>query len=217
MARTAITPQAAVAAGTAITFEPANVDGNKFTTARGRALHVKNGRSMVNEVQTIGLGSASAGTITITFAGQTTAAIAFNATAAAVQSALEALSNIAPGDVAVTGGPLPGAITLTFGGAYAGVDVAQVTVTPTGLTGGTVTVATTTEGVPNSITVTVPTPATADGLAVDDRAITVAAGAHTVIGLGATSAAGIYAQLDGSVHVDYSAVTTVTVAVIDQP
>lgn len=43
MARTAITPQAAVAAGTAVTFEAANVDGNSFTAARGRALHVKNG------------------------------------------------------------------------------------------------------------------------------------------------------------------------------
>lgn len=217
MARTAITPQAATAAGTAIVFEAANVDGNSFTTARGRALHVRNGAAVVNEVQTINLGSATAGTITITFAGQTTAAIAFNATASAVQTALEALSNIAPGDVTVTGGPLPGAITLTFGGAYAGVNVAQVTVTPTGLTGGTVTVATTTEGVPNSINVTLPTPATADGLAVADRAVTVAAGAHAVIGLGASSQAGIYAQLDGSVYVDYSAVTTVTVAVIDQP
>lgn len=99
-----------------------------------------------SEVQTINLGAATAGTIAITFDGETTAAIAFNATAATVQTALEALSNVNPGDIAVTGGPLPGAITLTFGGRYAGVDVAQVTVTPTGLTGGTVAVATTTAG-----------------------------------------------------------------------
>lgn len=102
--------------------------------------------SSASEVQTIGLGAASAGTITITFDGQTTAAIAYNATAAAVQTALEALSNINPGDVAVTGGPLPGTITLTFGGQYLGVGVPEVTVTPTGLTGGTVTVATTAGG-----------------------------------------------------------------------
>lgn len=99
-----------------------------------------------NEVQTINLGAATAGTITITFDGETTAAIAFNATAAAVQAALEALSNIAPGDITVTGGPLPGTITLTFGGRYAATNVPQVTVTPTGLTGGVVTVATTTQG-----------------------------------------------------------------------
>lgn len=101
-----------------------------------------------SEVQTISLGSATAGSITITFAGQTTGAIAYNASAATVQTALESLSNVDPGDVVVTGGPLPGTITLTFGGQYAGTDVAQVAVAPTGLTGGTVTVATGTQGAP---------------------------------------------------------------------
>lgn len=99
-----------------------------------------------NEVQTIDLGGATAGTITIDFDGEVTGAIAFDATAAAVQAELEGLSNIDPGDVAVTDGPLPGTITLTFGGRYAGVNVPEVVVTPSGLTGGTVTVATTTEG-----------------------------------------------------------------------
>lgn len=99
-----------------------------------------------NEVQTINLGAASAGTITIGFDGETTAAIAFNASASAVQTALLLLSNLNTGDVVVTGGPLPGTITLTFGGQYAGTDVPVVVVTPTGLTGGTVTVATTTAG-----------------------------------------------------------------------
>jgi hypothetical protein len=116
MPRTAITPQAATSAGLAITFEPANVLGNSFAAARGRALHVKNGSG-------------------------------------------------------------------------------------------------------SSINVTLPTPAVADGdLSIDSRIVAVAAGAHTVIGLGASSSAGIYAQpVTGVVHVDYSAVTTVTVAVIDQP
>lgn len=99
-----------------------------------------------SEVQTVNLGAATAGTVTITFDGATTGAIAFNATAATVQAALEALPNVGPGDVVVTGGPLPGTITLTFGGRYLGQNVPQVVVTPTGLTGGTVTVATTTEG-----------------------------------------------------------------------
>lgn len=98
------------------------------------------------EVQTISLGSATAGSITITFNGQTTSSLPFNSTAAAVQTALQALSTIGSGNVTVTGGPLPALITLTFGGVFTGVDVPQVTVTPTGLTGGTVAVATTTQG-----------------------------------------------------------------------
>ena len=99
-----------------------------------------------SEVQTINLGAASAGTITITFDGETTASIAFNANAATVQAALLALPNLNTGDVVVTGGPLPSTITLTFGGRYLGQNVPEVTVTPTGLTGGTVTVATSTGG-----------------------------------------------------------------------
>lgn len=114
MPRTPITPQAGTAAGPTIAFEAANVLGNSFTPARGRALHVRNGSGA-------------------------------------------------------------------------------------------------------SITVTVPTPATSDGLAVADRTFTVAAGALGVFAPGASSGAGIYAHTDGAVHVDYSAVTTVTVAVIDHP
>lgn len=99
-----------------------------------------------NEVQTIGLGAAAAGTVTIGFDGETTAAIAFNATAGAVQTALELLSNVDAGDIVVTGGPFPGVITLTFGGQYAGVNVPTVVVTPSGLTSGTVTVTPVTAG-----------------------------------------------------------------------
>lgn len=99
-----------------------------------------------SEIQTVNLGAATAGTVTIGFDGETTTALAFNATASAVQAALQALSNVDPGDILVTGGPLPGTLTLAFGGRYLGVDVPQVVVTPTGLTGGTVTVATTQPG-----------------------------------------------------------------------
>jgi hypothetical protein len=98
------------------------------------------------EVQSFGLGSASAGSITITFEGQTTGPIAYNATAGTVRAALEGLTNVEAGDIVVTGGPLPAVVSLSFAGQYLGVDVPEVTVTPTGLTGGTVTVDTTTEG-----------------------------------------------------------------------
>ena len=61
------------------------------------------------------LSGPAAGTFTLTFNGQTTVPIARNASAATVQGALEALSNIGSGDVTVSGAnggpfarPLPG-------------------------------------------------------------------------------------------------------------
>jgi hypothetical protein len=103
---------------------------------------------VTNEVQTATItGSPTGGTFTLTFSGQTTVAIAYNATAATVQSALEALSNVAPGDIVVTGNA-GGPYTLTFGGQYLGDNVASITATAS-LTGGTtpgVTMATTTAG-----------------------------------------------------------------------
>ena len=78
----------------------------------------------VNEVQTIS-GTPSAD-FSILFDGQATTTLAQNASAAAVRTALEALPNIGVGDVKVTGGPLPGAITVTFQGALAANNVAQL-------------------------------------------------------------------------------------------
>lgn len=102
-----------------------------------------------NEVQTLTEGTnITAGTFTITFGGQTTAAIAWDATAAQVQAALEALSTIGVGNIAVTGmsGGLTAApATLTFQNALGYTNVAQVTVDVTSLTG-TITVATATAG-----------------------------------------------------------------------
>ncbi|MFD3336056.1 hypothetical protein ACFWV1_25930 [Streptomyces sp. NPDC058700] len=104
-----------------------------------------------DEVQTITItGSPTGGTFTLTFSGQTTAPIAYNATASAVESALEGLSNINPGDVVAGGGPLPGTpVTVTFGGQYDGQNVAEMTASGAGLTGGStpaVAVTTTTPG-----------------------------------------------------------------------
>lgn len=57
-----------------------------------------------NEVQSLAIEHGpTGGTFTLTYSGQTTSGIAYNANAAAVQSALEGLSNIASGDVEVTG------------------------------------------------------------------------------------------------------------------
>lgn len=102
-----------------------------------------------NEVQQIAItGTATGGTFTLTYAGQTTAAIAYNATAAAVKTALVALSNIGANDVVTAGGALPGTpVTVTFQGALADTDVAQMTATSS-LTGTTpaVVITTTTPG-----------------------------------------------------------------------
>ncbi len=95
-----------------------------------------------NEVQTETV-TATGGTRTLTFNGQATSALAYDANAATIQTALEALSNIEPGDVTVTG---TGPYTYTFGGAYAGVNVPALVVGTGSLTGGSSTVATSNAG-----------------------------------------------------------------------
>lgn len=91
-----------------------------------------------NEKQTLTLyGSPTGGNFQLEFSGQTTGNIAYNASAATIQTALEALSNIAPGDVDVTGGSLPGTpVVVEFQGAYAATKVPSLRVLATGLTGG---------------------------------------------------------------------------------
>jgi hypothetical protein len=100
---------------------------------------------VTNEVQTLTEGGSGLTSYTITYSGQTTSSLDDDATASQVQAALEALSNLAPGDVTVTGTTNPIALTLTFGGTLADTNVAAVTTTSTGGSG-TVVVATTTAG-----------------------------------------------------------------------
>lgn len=75
------------------------------------------------EVQTITV-DADAGTFTVTYGDQETSALAYNVSAAAMQSALEALSSVTPGDVVVT---LALAVyTLTWANALGDVDAVTV-------------------------------------------------------------------------------------------
>jgi hypothetical protein len=99
-----------------------------------------------NEQQTVAIsGGPTGGTFTLTFGGQTTAAIAFDATAAAVASALEALSSVGVGNVTASGGPLPGSsVLVTFTGRLGAQDLALMTATSS-LTGGTSPAVTVTE------------------------------------------------------------------------
>lgn len=99
-----------------------------------------------NEVQRFVIGEEVqgdiGGTFTMTFDGQTTGNIAYNASASTVQAALEGLSNISPGDVSVSNGDWTALgsyhttlnIEVTFQGAYEGVNVPQVNLNVAGIT-----------------------------------------------------------------------------------
>jgi hypothetical protein len=105
----------------------------------------------VNAVQTVTItGAPTGGTFTLTYSGQTTAAIPYNATAAQVQAALVALSNIASAaNVLGGGGALPATpVTVTFQSLLGNLPQAVMTAAGS-FTGGTtpaVSVATTTAG-----------------------------------------------------------------------
>jgi hypothetical protein len=104
-----------------------------------------------SEVQAVTItGTPTGGTFTLTVAGETTAGIVYNATAAQVKAALDGLANINAGDVTVSGTQLPGGtVSVTFGGQFAGDNVPQMTAGSGSLTGGsspTANVSTTTGG-----------------------------------------------------------------------
>lgn len=101
----------------------------------------------VNEVQRI-VSTRTGGTFTLTYAGSTTTAINWNATAATIQTALIALPNLDTGHVVCTGGNVNTApVIITFGGSLAATDVAQITVTDSGTGGTGITLSTDTAGV----------------------------------------------------------------------
>ncbi len=101
-----------------------------------RALVIDNYVAGVNELQDLAVTSASGGSLTYTWSGQTTAAVAFNADAATVELAMEALSNISVGDVECTGGPLNTApVRVEFKNLLGQQNVAAITFTSS-LTGG---------------------------------------------------------------------------------
>lgn len=86
--------------------------GNSTTVAINHA-------APVFEVQRLSLGSPASGTFTLTLpsslGGGTTAAINYNATAAAVVAAIHAVAGVPANSVTGSGGPLPGtAVDITF-------------------------------------------------------------------------------------------------------
>lgn len=93
--------------------------------------------ALTDEVwQLVITGSPTGGTFTITYGAQTTAAIPYNATAAEIEAALIALSNIGADDVRCYGSSLPGGtITIHATGALGGANLTQPTTTDS-LSGG---------------------------------------------------------------------------------
>ena len=114
-----------------ITGSRANLTGG---TAAVTIETLTDGATGTDAVQTLSLQSVTAGTFTLTFSGATTGNIAWNASAATVQAALEVLSTIGAGNITATGGALPNAVTLTFGGALAARAVPAITGNGAGLT-----------------------------------------------------------------------------------
>lgn len=80
-------------------------------------------------------GSPTGGTFTLTFNGQTTSGIAYNASAATVQSSLIALSNVGPSDVVVTNGGSSNTYVVEFMGAFPATAAGALSATSS-LTGG---------------------------------------------------------------------------------
>lgn len=92
----------------------------------------------VNEIQKLSTtGVPTGGKFKLEFDGQKTGEIKYNASAAEVQTALLQLDNLDSGDVVGSGGALPAAVTLTFGGHYAGRDVPALKVIEPEFVGGT--------------------------------------------------------------------------------
>jgi len=107
----------------------------------------------VDEVQTLDrTGTISGGSFTLTMDGQTTGAIAYDANAATIEAALEALTNIGSGNVTVTGGPVSSTdVVLTYSGELAGTNVPLISITSSLTGGGTCVVVATTAGVPSYV------------------------------------------------------------------
>jgi len=77
-------------------------------------LNTNEGTAAVSEVQTATLDNdPDGGTFTLTYGGETTAALAWDATANDIETALEALSTVNSGDITVSA-PIDDAVTFTF-------------------------------------------------------------------------------------------------------
>lgn len=110
------------------------VKGQYLDTGARCYVRVSGVGQLIENDQTVGVGAASAGTYTLSYKGQVTTPIAYNATAAVVQSALRALSTIGATGCSVSGTAPTWTVTMT--GALA-LDMTALIINGAGLTGGT--------------------------------------------------------------------------------
>jgi hypothetical protein len=81
-----------------------------------------------SQASPIALANWEDGTFTLTFSGDTTSSLAYNASAATIQTALEGLASIGSGNVVVTA--TADGFTAEFQGSLANTDVGALTCTP---------------------------------------------------------------------------------------
>jgi hypothetical protein len=105
---------------------------NVFGVARAMALDLY--QAAKNETEELSH-TATGGTFTLTVGANTTAALAWNATAAQIKTALELLASVGAGNTLVTEGPLPALVRIEFVNARAATPLA-VSGSGVSLTGG---------------------------------------------------------------------------------
>lgn len=110
--------------------------GAHFTTASIATIRTVTATQNSQQWTVTITGAPTGGTFALTFNSQTTAAIAFDAAASAVQSALEALSGVSSGDVVVSGSA-GGPYTITAAGNLKNISTNTLTSDGSLLTGGT--------------------------------------------------------------------------------
>lgn len=118
--------------------QAATVTDESTAVAASQAAQAANLKT--NEVVSVKV-DATSGNFTLTYGGATTANIAFNALASAVQSALVALATLDAGDVSVSGGPGDSGGTTPYivqftGPTHGGVDETAITKSNGTLAGG---------------------------------------------------------------------------------
>jgi hypothetical protein len=167
--------------------------GARFTvnTANNTTVYTVTARYGTDETQDVSINdSCSGGTFTLTFESQETGNIAYDANAADVETALEALSTIGANNVSVSGGPGPTTDwVVQFTGALGETDVTLMTGDGSLLTGGN-TVVTITETITGGISPTTnvtftpawgtPTPAQSDVMTFISQRIEVKVGEGNV-------------------------------------
>lgn len=144
---------AATTYGAPTTFDPSpeargvavdTSDDSVYVADKTRVTIYKSDGSLFtgNEVQALKIsGSTSGGSYTLSFEGQETSPLAYNASEAEIRAALEGLPTIGAGNVT-----MPDTSDITFVGALAGINVSQIVVNGASLVGGTAVVETKVEG-----------------------------------------------------------------------